>query len=100
MDVITGRKDKSGKTYWMKIGSAWPNDRGGYQVVFDALPLPDAEGRCSVLLVEPKPRESSGDDYAKASGKSISSQARSKRGLSDELDDEMSLMMRFPASEG
>jgi hypothetical protein len=56
-DVITGRKAKDGKTYWTKIGSMWPSERGGFQITFDALPLTDSEGRCSALVVEPKPRD-------------------------------------------
>lgn len=65
LDMIVGRKDKNGKTHWTKIGSAWPSDKGGYQLVFDALPLTDAEGRCSALLVEPKPRD---DDRPASNG--------------------------------
>jgi len=55
-DICTPRKKKDGGTYWVKIGTAWEGDRG-IQLVFDALPLPDAEGRCVANLFEPKARD-------------------------------------------
>lgn len=56
-DICTPRKGKDDKTYWTKIGTAWQNDKGGIQLVFDALPIPDSEGRVVASLFEPKPRE-------------------------------------------
>lgn len=56
MDVITGRKDeKSGKTYWTRVGVAFERDKGGWSVKLDALPV-----NGELLLVEPKPREEQG----------------------------------------
>ncbi len=55
-DACTPRKSKDGKTFWLKIGSGWQSDKG-MQVVLDALPIPDAEGRCVINLFEPKPRD-------------------------------------------
>lgn len=55
-DIMTPRKGRDGKTYWNRIGTAWEGDKG-IQLVFDALPLPDAEGRCVANLFEPKPRD-------------------------------------------
>jgi len=48
-------------TYWQKIGAAFPRDKGGFSLVFDALPLPDEKGRVSLLMVEPRPKESQPD---------------------------------------
>jgi hypothetical protein len=59
-DACTPRKSKDGKTFWLKIGSGWQSDKG-MQVVLDALPIPDAEGRCVINLFEPKPREQTGN---------------------------------------
>ena len=56
-DIITGRTNKAGKTHWLKLGAAFPRDKGGFSLVFDALPLPDAEGRVSLLMVEPTDRD-------------------------------------------
>jgi len=55
-DICTPRKGKDDKTFWTRIGTAWEGDKG-IQLVFDALPLPDIEGRCVANLFEPKPRD-------------------------------------------
>jgi len=52
-DICTPRKGKDDKTFWTRIGTAWENDKG-IQLVFDALPLPDSEGRCVANLFEPR----------------------------------------------
>ena len=56
-DLISPRPRKDGKTFWVKIGAAFPRDKGGYSLILDALPLPDADGKVSLLMVEPTPRE-------------------------------------------
>lgn len=65
-DIATPRPKKDGGSYWVKIGTAWQNDKG-IQLVFDALPLPDAEGRCVANLFEPKERDQprGGDGYGR-----------------------------------
>lgn len=55
-DICTPRKGKDDKTFWTRIGTAWEGDKG-IQLVFDALPLPDSDGRCVANLFEPKPRD-------------------------------------------
>jgi len=67
-DLISPRPKKDGKTHWQKIGAAFPRDKGGFSLVFDALPLPDAEGRVSVLMTEPKPRDDNRGSYGQDSG--------------------------------
>jgi hypothetical protein len=54
LDVLTGRKDeKSGKTYWTRIGVAFAsNDGAGWNVQLDALPVSG-----QMILRPPKPRE-------------------------------------------
>jgi hypothetical protein len=54
MNIATPRKSKDGKTFWTTIGTAWFNDNGGIQLVFDALPIPDGEGRVVANLFEPR----------------------------------------------
>jgi hypothetical protein len=61
-DVITGREGKDGKTYWKNIGSMFPNDKGGFSIVLDALPV---TGRC--VAVEPRPRDGATDGGGNAS---------------------------------
>lgn len=62
-DICTPRAKKDGGTYWVKIGTAWESDKG-IQLVFDALPLPDKEGRVVANLFEP--REGNGGGGFKA----------------------------------
>ena len=54
LDVLSPRPKRNGGTHWIRIGAAFPRDGGGYQLLLDALPLPDADGRCSLLLAEPR----------------------------------------------
>lgn len=79
-DICAPRPKKDGGTYWAKIGTAWQGDKG-IQLVFDALPLPDAEGRCVANLFEPR------DDRAKSAGNDRA-QAR-ERSFAADLDDEL-----------
>lgn len=58
MTIASPRKGKDSKTFWTNIGTAWFNDNGQIQLVFDALPLPDAEGRCVANLFEPREKNS------------------------------------------
>lgn len=51
-DLMSPRAGKDGKTRWFKLGAAFPRDKGGFQLVFDALPLPDAEGRVTLMMWE------------------------------------------------
>lgn len=55
------RKGKDGeeKTFWVRVGAAFDGDKG-MQIVLDALPLPDADGRCVLMLFEPKERSDAG----------------------------------------
>jgi hypothetical protein len=52
-DIMTPRAKKDGGTYWVKIGTAWEGPKG-IQLVFDALPIPDSEGRVVANLFEPR----------------------------------------------
>jgi hypothetical protein len=52
-DVLTPRKKNDGGTFWHRVGTAWEGDKG-INIVFDSLPMPDADGRCSVSLFEPR----------------------------------------------
>ena len=56
-DLVSPRQSKDGKTRWFKVGAAFPRDKGGFQLVFDALPLPDAEGRVTLMMWEAQPRD-------------------------------------------
>jgi hypothetical protein len=55
-DIMSPRKGRD-KTFWTRIGTAFEGEKG-IQLIFDALPLPDAEGRCVANLFEPRERDS------------------------------------------
>ena len=56
-DLVSPRKGRDDKTRWFKVGAAFPRDKGGFQLVFDALPLPDAEGRVTLMMWEAQERD-------------------------------------------
>jgi hypothetical protein len=56
-DIMAPRKGRD-KTFWTRIGTAFEGEKG-IQLIFDALPLPDAEGRCVANLFEPRERTTS-----------------------------------------
>lgn len=52
-DVCAPRAKKDGSTFWVRVGTAFDGEKG-IGIEFDALPLPDKEGRVSVRLFEPR----------------------------------------------
>jgi hypothetical protein len=76
-DVCSPRARKDGKTFWHRVGTAFEGDKG-IGIEFDSLPMPDAEGRVSVRLFEPKAK----DGAAKSDDKPA------RRGsVKDDMDD-------------
>jgi hypothetical protein len=57
MNLCTPRPKKGGGTFWFRIGTAFPDDNGGFSLIFDALPLQDAEGRCIVKAFKQNDRD-------------------------------------------
>lgn len=56
LDALSVR-ESNGKSYFTKIGVAFPARNGnGFSVLLDAMPAP-VEGQFKILLMEPKPRE-------------------------------------------
>ena len=78
-DICAPRKGRDDKTFWHRIGTAWEGDKG-IQLVFDSLPIPDADGRCAANLFEP--REKTGGTDAPTGG-----QRSSRQAPVDDLDD-------------
>lgn len=78
-DIAAPRPKKDGGTYWARIGTAWEGEKG-IQLVFDALPLPDAEGRCVANLFEPR------DDRARSAGNDrADARERANSDLADDI---------------
>lgn len=86
-DICTPRPKKDGGSYWVKIGTAWKNEKG-VQLVFDALPLPDSEGRCVANLFEPKPRDDR-ERSATNDRKQANQNAAGRGSFADDLDDDV-----------
>jgi hypothetical protein len=87
LDILQPRKGGDGKTYWTKLGSAWPAKQGsGYSLTFEALPLQSlndkGELECRVLLREPLPKD--GDRAAPARNG-----GGGRGGFSDDLNDDV-----------
>jgi hypothetical protein len=83
-DIMTPRAGKDGKTYWTRIGTAWEGPKG-IQLVFDALPIPDSEGRVVANLFEP--REPNGGRRDEQHRQNLGRGQQS--GGFDDLDDEI-----------
>lgn len=58
-DAVISRKDKDGKVRYTRIGAAFPAKDGkdGFNIVLDALPMPNAEGQAWISLFVPKQKE-------------------------------------------
>lgn len=84
-DVLSPRPRKdSDKPFWHRVGTAWEGDRG-INIVFDSLPLPDAQGRVSVSLFEPRENNAGGGGQRQSR-----EQPRDNRGgYGDDLDDDV-----------
>lgn len=80
-NLVSPRPRKDGKTHWHNVGSAFTRDKGGFSLIFDSLPLPDSEGRVSLLMTEPLERDRQERREEPKSG--------GGRGFSSELDDEI-----------
>ena len=62
LDAICGTKSKDGqKTYWTKVGSAFPNKAGGYTLYLDYVPTGRSDdGKTMIVLAKPKQRDEGG----------------------------------------
>lgn len=80
-DLVSPRKGKDDKVRWFKVGAAFPRDKGGFQLVFDALPLPDAEGRVTLMMWEAQERDGQSSQARTAD--------RAQRPAQADMDDEI-----------
>lgn len=89
LDIMQPRQGGDGKTYWTKLGSAWPNKQGvGYSLTFEALPMPAMNDKgqveCRVLLREPLPPR---DGYDASPQRRTATTTRAPAAFDDDLDD-------------
>jgi hypothetical protein len=93
-DAMTPRKGRDGKTYWTKIGSMWPAKDGkdGFNLQLDALPLPGDDGRCTVSMFVPKPKDEQtpqANYYAEKAGERKADPITSGRSRNDDMNDDI-----------
>lgn len=57
LEALTVREDSNGKSWFTKIGAAFPNRDGkGFTVLLDAVPA-STEGQYKIMLREPLPKD-------------------------------------------
>lgn len=60
-DVGQFKETRSGKKFFVKLGSAKPKDDGGFFINLDALPLQNSAGECSIVIQPPRERGAGGN---------------------------------------
>jgi len=59
LDAMCAR-EKDGKTYWSRLGVAFPAKQGpGYTLYLDSIPA-SVDGQYKIMLMKPKPRDGGG----------------------------------------
>lgn len=90
-DVLAPRKKRDGGTFWHRVGTAFEGEKG-INITFDSLPLPDAEGRVSVSLFEPRERDQS-DRPHRSEGQGAA--PRQANRMDEVLDDDIPFAAEF-----
>lgn len=63
--------------FWLAIGAAFPHQSGdGFNVVLQALPIPNGDGQCKIVLRPPKEE---GDDDRKPQERTDNNKSGSRR---------------------
>lgn len=81
LDVGSFKTTSTGKKFFVKLGSAKAGTDGKIWVEFDALPLPNAEGRCTVVIA---PRQKQG--YGSGDRRQAPAPRASTRGFQDDSE--------------
>lgn len=57
-DLMTGRKDKDGKTFWQRVGVMFPAKSGeGFAIKLEAYPLPNEKGEVWLAAFVPHDKD-------------------------------------------
>jgi hypothetical protein len=85
-DAVISRKDKDGKVRYTKIGSAFPAKDGkdGFNIVLDALPMPNADGQAWISLYVPKPKDGEAPQQSRGSDRISAGRQRN-----DDMNDDV-----------
>jgi hypothetical protein len=61
--AFTVIKKKGQDDFWLPIGAAFAHQSGeGFNVILQALPIPDGDGQCKIVLRPPKNDEAPSQD--------------------------------------
>ena len=61
MRAFTVIKREGQDDFWLAIGAAFPHQNGdGFNIILQALPIPNGDGQCKIVLRPPKDDEPSG----------------------------------------
>jgi hypothetical protein len=56
--AFTVVKREGEKDFWQPIGAAFPHQSGdGYNIILQALPIPNGDGQCKIVLRPPKDQD-------------------------------------------
>lgn len=90
-DAVISRKDKDGKVRYTKIGAGFPAKDGkdGFNIVLDALPMPNADGQAWISLYVPKPKDGESGQAAKGRSDPISTGRLRQSDMDDDVPFEM-----------
>lgn len=98
MDILMTRQYESQgetKTSYTKVGVAFPLQNGGFRLRFEAIPVPtiyDGKIECSMLMVEPKPRDQQNgqqDSQSSAADYDRAQSGQRQSSYQDDMDDEI-----------
>lgn len=53
-------RERNGKWRFQKLGSAKENDKGGWDIFLDALPLQDGPNQCRLTITQPRDKSDGG----------------------------------------
>lgn len=67
-NVIVARPGKDDKTFWHRIGTGWPREKGGISVTLDSLPIAGKDGKVSFLIVDAEARPAQSGQKSTQSG--------------------------------
>ncbi len=90
-DAVISRKDRDGKVRYTKIGSAFPAKDGkdGFNIVLDALPMPNAEGQAWISLYVPKPKDGEAEPQQSITERAQAAMRRQRGDSNADLNDDV-----------
>lgn len=92
LDVKAWRMSRNDKAYTVRVGHAYIDKKGITQIEFDALPIPDKDGRVRVFLEERPERDDDAPRGRREEPRTERRQADTRRAptpVDDDMDDDL-----------